>query len=79
MRITNNYHETMRAVLDWYENKIALMILTTDLSYRQIGEAVGVEASFVAAVAVKKGVRRPRGSGSPAHPRHKPAASVLDK
>ena len=63
---------SMQEILDWHEDKIARMILAKPAqSYQEIGEKYGVEASFVAKVVVKRGIRRPRGSGSPAHPKHK--------
>jgi 2,3-bisphosphoglycerate-independent phosphoglycerate mutase len=55
---------SMQEILDWHEDKIARMILAKPAqSYQEIGEKYGVEASFVAKVVVKRGIRRPEGLG----------------
>jgi hypothetical protein len=68
---SDNLRQSVRELLHYYENRVIHLIVTTALPYHRIGEQAGVSRSFVTQTAVKHGVRRPRGSGSPAHPQHK--------
>jgi len=46
-------------------------IVTTRKSYEEIGKRFGLNKTAVAEIASRRGVRRKRGTGSVAHPRHK--------
>jgi hypothetical protein len=70
---TMNFHEAMEQVSERFDNLIAEDILFTPLNYEQIAAKYGLETKYVQRLATKRGISRPKGSGSPAHPRHKKA------
>ena len=67
---TLNYHAALDAVSQRFADLIAADIVGTTLSYEQIADKYRVEAKFVQRVARSRNISRPRGSGSPAHPKH---------
>lgn len=66
-----DYRQVMEEVLDHFEARVAAAITGTTLNYEEIAEQFNVSRDFVMGVAAKRGIRRPRGAGSPAHPLHK--------
>lgn len=68
---TMGFHEAMEGVSKRFNDMIAEDILYTPLSYAAIAAKYGLDVKYVIRVAKQRGIRRPRGSGSPAHPQHK--------
>jgi hypothetical protein len=64
------YPEAQAMVTDYFEECIARSIQMSTMTYAEIGLDYGVEPSFVARVAVKFHIRRPRGNGSPSRRQH---------
>jgi ribosome-binding protein aMBF1 (putative translation factor) len=68
---TTNFHKAMGEVSERFADLIAADIVGTSLSYEAIAAKYRVEAKFVQRVAKQRGINRPKGSGSPAHPKHR--------
>jgi hypothetical protein len=66
-----NYHEAIKKVVARLEGIMVDEIVTTNLSYEEIGRKFGLNKTSIADIAAKHGVQRKRGTGSVAHPRHK--------
>ena len=64
-------NERARVILEMNEGIMVDEIVTTNLSYEEIGRKFGLNKTSIADIAAKHGVQRKRGTGSVAHPRHK--------
>jgi hypothetical protein len=71
MKLGTDYHEAMEQVSRHFNEPIANCILHTTMTYEEFAEEFGLETKYVQRLATKRGINRPKGSGSPAHPKHK--------
>jgi hypothetical protein len=67
---TMNYHEAMEQVSQRFDDLIADCILHTTMTYEKIAAEFGLETKYIQRVAKARGINRPKGSGSPAHPKN---------
>jgi hypothetical protein len=66
-----DYHAAIRTTKDRLERMIVGEIRNTSKSYEEIGKGCGLNKTAIAKIATRHGIRRKRGTGSVAHPRHK--------
>ena len=75
---SEDYHEAIRTTKDRLDRMIVSEIRNTSKSYEEIGEECGLNKTAIAEIATRNGIRRKRGTGSVAHPRHKAARIISD-